>query len=346
MKILPVPPFWKTDLATIDQMAKSAQRAQVVELCRSAGNRPLYAFCYGEKQQITSKANYSSACGGHDKSVYVPSENKKPVVLLLGAEHGGEVEGTAALLNLISLMETGADLIGNRYDSLVEAAEKVRLVIVPICNPDGRARVVPDAVVGYTFEEHRYWMQGTWKDGSLCGWPACKLMHPIRKDAVDFLGSYFNDDGINLMHDNFFHPMAKETQAILDLCDSEHADWILHLHGGSNSLNALLQTHYVTLECQQAILDLAKTCDEYCLAHESDLRFALPALPAKESGATPPSFNLPSAAHHICGGVSAVFESNEHISTQEGPKFTHEQIYRSHRILFEQCFLTAAKPRV
>jgi len=342
MQLLPVPSFWKTDLETINEWAKNAKNARVTELCRTAGNRPMYAFSYGEKQEIVSRANYSSACGGHDRSVYAPIEGKKPVVLLLGAEHGGETEGTAALMNLISLLETGFDLNGDRHDSLAEAASKVRLVIVPVCNPDGRARVVPSAVVGYTFEQHRYWMQGTWKDGSLCGWPACKLLHPL-KDAVDFLGGYFNDDGVNLMHDNFFHPMAKETQAILDLCDSEKADWILHLHGGSNSVNALLQTHYVTLECQQAIEDLAKICDDYCLAHESDLRFTPPGLPGKETGTTPPSFNLPSAAHHVCGGVSAVFESNEHIADQDGTKYDHEQIYRSHRILFEQCFLLAAR---
>lgn len=339
--ILPVPSFWKTDLDTIAAWAKDAKKATVTELCRSAGGRPVYAFCYGEKQEIISRANYSSACGGHDRNVYAPTENKKPVVLLYGAEHGGETEGTAALMNLISLLETGVDLAGERHDSLVAAAEKVRLVIVPVCNPDGRARVVPSAVVGYTFEQHRYWMQGTWKDGSLCGWPACKLVHPIKD--VDFLGGYFNDDGVNLMHDNFFHPMARETQALLDLCDSEKADWILHLHGGSNSMNALLQPRYVPVECQQAVQNLAKACDAYCLERESDLRFSIADIPAKESGATPPSFNLPSAAHHVCGAVSAVFESNEHIADQNGVKYSHEQIYRSHRILFEQCFLMAAK---
>lgn len=342
MDILPVPSFWKTDLETIAAWAKDAKRASVIELCRTAGDRPLYAFCYGEKQEIKSRANYSSACGGHDRTVYSPVEGKKPVVLLYGAEHGGETEGTAALMNLISLMETGVDLAGDKHDSLVEAASKVRLVIVPVCNPDGRSRVVPSAVVGYTFEQHRYWMQGTWKDGSLCGWPACKLVHPL-KDEVDFLGGYFNDDGVNLMHDNFFHPMAKETQALLDLCDSEKADWILHLHGGSNSMNALLQPHYVPVECQQAVQDLARTCDNYCLEHEPDLRFQIADIPGKESGATPPSFNLPSAAHHVCGAVSVTFESNEHIADRPGIKYTHEQIYRSHRILFEQCFLTAAK---
>ncbi|MBQ2956377.1 MAG: hypothetical protein IJE08_07940 [Clostridia bacterium] len=338
--MLETPAFWKTDLDTIEQLALTAKAAEVRKIGISAGGRPMWCFSYGEKQPITHQANYSSACGGHDKSCYVPLEGKKPVVLLLGAVHGGETEGTAAAINLISLLETGKDLIGNEYPSLIEAARKVRLVIVPVCNPDGRARVQPAAMIGCTGDELRYWMQGTWTDGSLCGWPDCKKTHPI-KEKVDFLGGYFNDDGINLMHDNFFHPMAAETQALIDLCDEESADWILHLHGGSNSTNVLLQTRYVTLECQEAIHNLAMRCDETARATTDDLRFNIQDIPGKECGKTPPSFNLTSALHHVCGGVSAVFESNQCIIDQSGTHYNHEQVYRSHRILFEQCFLTA-----
>ena len=137
------PAFWKTDLETIESWAKKARRAQTWSLCKSAGGRDVWAFAYGGKQEFTRRANYSSACGAHDKSCYAPVEGKKPVVALLGAVHGGETEGTAALVNLISLLETGKDLNGDAYPSLVEAAEGVRLVIVPVCNADGRARVQP-----------------------------------------------------------------------------------------------------------------------------------------------------------------------------------------------------------
>ena len=336
--MMEVPSFWKTDLDTIAQWAQNAKKAHVEVLCQTAGGRPLTAFFYGEKQAIESRANYSSACGAHDRGCYAPVEGKKPVVILLGAVHGGETEGTAALVNLISVLETGVDLMGETRDELKALADKVRLVIVPVCNPDGRARVQPPAMIGCTGKELRYWMQGTWKDGTLCGWPDCKKQHPI-KDYVDFLGGYYNDDGINLMHDNFFHPMAAETQALMDLCDREHADWILHLHGGSNSYNALLQTHYVTLECQQAICALSERCDT--AAQPYGLRFNIVHVPEKEQGVTPPSFNLTSALHHVCGGVSAVFESNECIIDEPGAHLTHSQVYISHLILFEQCIRMA-----
>ena len=77
-------------------------------------------------------------------------------------------------------------------------------------NPDGRSRVTPEAMVGRTGKDLRYWGQGTWAGGSLCGWSECKQVHPIQN--VGFLGGYFTDDHINIMHDNFFHLMARESQ--------------------------------------------------------------------------------------------------------------------------------------
>ena len=257
------------------------------------------------------------------------------LVLLIGAEHGQETEGTAALVNLISLLETGFDLAGLPNEALCRAAENVRLLIIPVMNPDGRARVTPEAMIGCTNDELRYWGQGTWHDGSLCSWPDCKKVHPIR-DAVDFLGGYFNDDGVNLVHDQFFHPMAKETAALLQLVEEECADCVLHLHGGTNSVNDLLYTSYVPVEINESIRELAVRCDT--AASREGGAFSVRDLPDREHGLTPPSFNLASAVHHVCGAVSAIFESNECICDAPGQKQTYEEIIRGHMILFEQAF--------
>jgi hypothetical protein len=328
-----IPSYWKTDLSTVDELARTEKRGQVGRIATSPGGRPVYTFSYGEKGTIQSQANYNSACGAKDRRAYVDIRGKKPVILLIGAEHGQETEGVAALTNLICLMETGADFAGNGNPSLLEVLEQVRLDIVPVANPDGRARVQLDSMLGHTGDELRFWGQGTWKDGTLCRWPDCKKVHPIL-DAVDFLGGYFNDDGINIMHDQFFHPMARETEAILDLAVDEFADCVLHLHGGSNSFNVLLQPDYVPLEVNYAVQRLALRCD--AAAQQEELRFGICDIPAKEQGDTPPSFNLVSAVHHACGAVSAVFESNECIIDDPGVHLNHDQVYRSHMILFEQ----------
>jgi hypothetical protein len=40
--------------------------------------------------------------------------------------------------------------------------------------------------------ELRFWGQGTWKDGTLCGWPDCKSIHPIANHS-NHLGGYYNE---------------------------------------------------------------------------------------------------------------------------------------------------------
>ena len=333
-----VPVFWKTSLPDVEAAYQSATHATEKRvLALSAGGRPLYLLAYGQKK-LPGMANYSSALGAHDAFCYKNRENKQPTILLIGAEHGQETEGIAALLNLISLLETGVDLAGNGNEALLALAKQARIVIVPVANPDGRARVEPVGMVGLTGRDLRYWGQGTWKDGSLCGWPECKRIHPI-KDHVGFLGGYYNDDGINFSHDTFFHPMARETQTILDLCADEIPDYILHLHGGSNSKGDLLQPKYVPVEIQQAVEALARRC--FAAGEKEGLEFGIIPVLQRESGPNPPSLNLASMAHHACGGVSAVYESNECLIDEPGPHLTHAQITRMHMILFEETLRTA-----
>ena len=332
------PSFWKTDLEYIDKLYTEANKCTEKRvLCQSAGKRPVYMLAYGEKKRLGS-ANYSSALGSRDKSCYSP-KGQKPCVILIGAVHGQETEGVAALTNLISLLETGKDLSGNTNEKLLELANGVRLVIIPVANPDGRARVKPDCMVGCSFEELRYWGQGTWRDGSPCGWPECKKIHPI-KDAAGFLGGYYNDDGVNLMHDNFFNHMAEESHAILSICAEEAADFVIHLHGGGNIKGGMLPTDYVTAECSLAIDRLYQRCQ--AVGDSEGLVFFRGSIPGIPSGENPPSFNLVSATHHVCGAVAACYESNEGILDDPvGVPLTHEKILRMHEILFEECFAMA-----
>lgn len=332
------PEYWKTDLEYVGKAysnAKNCSEKQI--LCQSAGGRPVYMLAYGKKKTRGS-ANYSSALGARDKGCFAP-EGQAPCVILIGAVHGQETEGVAAITNLISLLETGRDLQGKRNDALLEAAKNIRLVIVPVANVDGRARVEPDCMIGKSFAELRYWGQGTWADGSPCNWPQCKRVHPI-KDAAGFLGGYYNDDGVNLMHDNFFHPMARETQAILDLCESEAADFVIHLHGGGNIKGGMLPTDYATAECSKAIDDLYLRCQ--AVGELEGLEFFRGAIPGVPAGKNPPSFNLVSATHHVSGAVSACYESNEGILDDPvGSPLDCDTILRMHEILFEECFKMA-----
>ena len=333
-------PFWRTRAEDVDAALDAAKIGEVHTLCTSAGGRRIRYITYGDKPDYCRRANYSSACGGKDPACYADRAGRAPTVMLIGATHGQETVGVLAIMNLISLLETGRDLRGEAVPSITEAyaALKPRLVIIPVYNIDGRARCVPDSMIGEPHESLRYHGQGTWKDGSLCGWPECKKVHPI-KEAAGFLGAYYNDDGVNLMHDNFFAPMAEETRALMALADAEAPECVigLHGHGGTNSTNVLLQPTYVPRYIKESVFRLATdiAAREAARGLQSSVRPVAP-----EEDFPPPSFNLTSALHHISGAVSVTYEAYQGLDAQDIPAAA-EAILLRHYCLIESLLHTA-----
>jgi len=331
-----IPDFWKGSLEDIESTLKTIRKGKVELLCKSAGNRNIYLVEYGKRNYIQHNANYSSAAGAGNPNHYADKSKSDyvPTVLLIGAEHGGEFEGTVAILNLITLLETGRDLAGNENHDIIQAVDGINLLLIPCMNVDGRARVPFDAFLGKDYETFRYYSQGTWKDGSLCEWPDCKAKHPII-DHVDFLGSYFNDDGINLMHDNFFLPMAEETRALLKLCDDRVPDITIHLHGGSNTTSTFLQTNYVPEYLNHRIYELAQRIKKAAEDRGCPELFRVCNKDPKPPHYPPASFNLASACSQINGEVSIVYESNQGLDMKN--QYTPEQIYKIYMIMFAEA---------
>ena len=262
-----IPQFYKTSLYDIENIVKSVKKANVSRLCLSAGGRPIYMVSYGKQNKFLRTANLSSALGGKDKNCFADKSQPdyKPTLLLVGCIHGGEFEGTAALLNLINIMETGHDLADTDFADLKSCFERINLLIIPCLNPDGRSHIPFDSFVGKSFYDLRYYNQGTWKDGTLCGWPQCKQKHPI-KDYVDYLGGYFNDDGVNLMHDDFFGKKAAENEALFDVCEQYVPDFTVLLHGGTNTKNCVLGPAYAPYEIKQRVSQLDNLLKTACEA--------------------------------------------------------------------------------
>ena len=331
------PVFWKGSLDDIEKSVKSIKKGKVQLLCNSAGGRNIYLIEYGPRNYLHHDANYSSATGAGNPKYYADKtqDDYIPTVLLVGATHGGEFEGTVAILNFISLIETGKDFLGNENNEILSALENINLLLIPCLNVDGRARVPFDAFLGKDYETFRYYSQGTWKDGSLCEYPSCKAKHPI-KDHVDFLGSYFNDDGINLMHDNFFFPMAEETKALLRLCDERVPDITILLHGGGNTTPCFIQTKYVPAYLNHDIYNLALQVKSATEAKGYRDMFRVCEKQPEVNMYPPSSFNLASACSHINGEICIVFESNQGLAIKN--QHTPEQIYEMHLILFTETF--------
>lgn len=327
------PAFWKTTLLDIEQMLLETKKGKTSILGHSAGNRPIHLISYGEKETFNRQANYSSALGAGNAKYYADKgDHHKPVVLIIGGIHGGEFEGIVAINNLIKIMDTGADLREQKWNEIYKLGQQVRLLLIPCANPDGRARVSVDSMIGVDFNEFRYHVQGTWKDGTLCGWPDCKRIHPIA-DHVDYLGGYFNDDGVNLAHDNMFAPYAEETKVLLKLADIEAPDFTVQLHGGDNCVNQTLPIKNVPGWVRHRQYEFEIELAEMCKAR--GLRFYHAPLDADEDiMESSSSFDLNAAIHHSCGGLSFTYESN--MGLDYGRHILNEdEILDHHLILFE-----------
>lgn len=330
-----IPQYWKTTLQDVEETLRLVKKGTVTLAATSAGGRPIYMVEYGSSNLPKGTANLSSALGAADPSCYADKsgDDYNPTIFLVGCVHGGEFEGTCALLNLIKLIETGTDYAGNSNEDLRALCEKTHLILVPMVNPDGRNRVPFNSFVDRTFYELRYYDQGTWKDGSLCNWPDCKKVHPI-KDYVDYLGAYFNDDGVNMMHENFFGAVSSGTRLVLDICSEEAPDFSVLLHGGSNTISCMLPPDYASLNAKKEVHALEKEVKEAC--DRENVRYGVIGVKELENREPPVSFNLPSAMHHCCGTPAVTYESNQGLVDHGDVIYGYEEIYKAHMILFAE----------
>jgi hypothetical protein len=302
-------------------------------IATTPGGRQIHLVSFGQREQTTRKANFNSAVGGRQKSAYIDKEaRRKPVILFIGPVHGHEVEGLTGLVNLINIMETGSDIQGKVRSELQALGKRCRLLIIPAGNPDGIARLEPQSLHGMDIEDLRFWGQGTWSDDTFCGWPKSKRQHPMAGDNVGFLGCYFNDAGINPMHDEFFLPMGPEAPAILKVAINEGPDLAVSLHS-HESKPALLRPAYVTMEKQQDILRLATAY--YEILQERGLPHGALFEPKAEGGQYPSSFNLTSAMYHVSGASSFTFECPHGLSTDRACKVEFEDILDIELALYE-----------
>jgi len=305
-----IPEFFKSDLSAIEEEVGLVSKGEVKVIARSPGGFPVYAVFYGEKEDFHSQANYNSAIGAREPSSYARRDSThKPVVFFLGPVHGQELEGIVGLVNLIHIAETGMDYRGKEWSSLKQKLEKCRTIIVPCGNPDGRARCPYGTFLGLPTRIMTKYGQGTHKDGSSWGWPRTKSLHPMQGD-VDILGSYFNDDGINIMHDEFFSPMAEETRAILDLARDEAPDMAVSLHS-FELISRILPVSYLPWYMKEEVQELSRLVNRDYRSNDlpcySDEVFREPMVEDKEAPAGT-AFNLICALHHTSGCLAFTYE--------------------------------------
>ncbi len=335
------PKYWKTTLEDIRISIEGVKRGRAQVLCNSPGGREIYLVSYADPgRRGRGQANYSSACGGYELDCY--KHEKRPAVMLIGAVHGNEPEGIAAILNIISIFETGVMPDGTKNEYIGGDCPDIDIYMIPCANPDGRARVPFDSFVGADFETFRYYSQGTWKDKTLCSWPDCKKVHPI-KDSCDFLGGYFDDNGVNIMHDSFFNPMSDTTARILECAERLAPDIVIQFHGGDNCNPHMILPAYASGASRAVLNKLALRVQRVCA--KAGIAYDIYPTDRLEENSPPPSFNLASAIHHACGAASAVHECNQGIADRDNAS-DYDKIFTEHMILVSELLKFCKEEKV
>lgn len=337
-----LPDFFKSKLSDVDHEIINIERGKVKVIATSPGGLPVYAVTYGDREDFHSQANYNSAVAARNPAYYAKKNSiTKPVVFFIGPVHGQEVEGIVGLVNLIHIVETGKDYRGMDWSGLKNKMEQCRTIIIPCANPDGRKRCPYDSFVGLPTKIMTKYGQGTRRDGTSWGWPQAKSVHPMKGD-VGILGAYFNEDGINVMQDEYFAPMAKETAAILEIARLEAPDMSVSLHSHENR-PIILQPAYVAMFMKKRVYDLALSLNQ---RYEQDGLAYYPKdwfwIPKADDQEFPPktTFNLISALHHISGTMSFTFECSHGSVSEDSPEpiVDYDDILTIQLMLYDEMF--------
>ena len=225
------PDYWRVRPEQIVELCQSLVKGRSELIAETPAGLPVYACFFGDFSDPSPQTNWSAGNSSSTMSAYLGDEDHPQTIMLLAGVHGSEPEGTAAAMNMISLLETGKDFSGNTDTTFLSLASNYRLIIVPCANMDGRA-ICPDHLRGQPYEVFRAVCQGTWKeDGSLVGWKGSKMYFPLPLDKVSFPGGYPNSEGYNIQHDLSPGDMrTEEAKAICRLMSRWRVDMMLNAH--------------------------------------------------------------------------------------------------------------------
>lgn len=326
-----IPDYWLSLPENSADFLSSIKKGRIVEIGRSAGGRPIIAIEYGEKEKIITESDQLSssiaatAASTADPTMVFPpaffgtQRRKNPVIIFQGALHGNEYTGTVASLNLCSILETGTDLRGTRWDKLKDAAEKCRIIVIPWLNPDGAARSLFASYVGLPGALVSMLTQGVFKDGKPLGYPVT-TGYPLKVDDFSYLGAYFNDSGFNLQYDFCSCERQPETLAWMRYYLAERPDCVINWHCNGGSMitepEGSLPAGYQHLNSY-----IAGTVQRRLRREGLQLgRLSWQHLPGKMI------LNQNASIYHVCGALPLCIEMPTGAIYPNTPLYTHEQI--------------------
>jgi hypothetical protein len=312
-----IPEFWVSTVDGVNAyLDEHVHRGSVTTIGTTPGDRPVRAVFYGRPRQGKGTTTFSGALGFGDVRAHIGPDSERRVYLGMAGVHGGEFEGIVGMVNLLSVLETGADLRGRAWPRITAAAKALdRLIILPMLNVDGRARVP------LRMERHRgrdwtvpeYFNTGGWPNGRLIGWPDCKQNIPLDFSRTQFPGGYPNDNGVNLQHDDFLGSRQPETDALLGLTGRERPDLILNMHTGA--VFPIMLRSFLEPALTPAFEDLFRRVHTGLTAEKLQASDDphVEADPARVRSVTP--YNLDTALNLHSGALVALIESPSHAAS-------------------------------
>ncbi len=277
------PEFWPATFDRFDEILSNAAHCQVEHIGTSAGGRAIHGVTYRGRSDA-------------------------PTLGLVGGIHGHEPQGPVTCLNVISVLGYGRDLKGTSWPAIVD---DLNYVIVPIANPDARARM-PNSFVGLARQDILHYDAGMTFDG-VRHEPGDQDCDPAQ---MMILGGLFNDAGQHINRetdpDNIRSP---EIAALMNFMADHEPDVVLEIHAHANGPMLIRPVHLVPEEVrerQQAICDAIRA-----KAAAEGIGFN-PEVPEAEQIAT-------SLYHHFAGSVPILYESPQGVLDSEAP-WSHEEI--------------------
>ena len=312
-----IPDFWVSSLEEVNRfLDERIREGTIAAIGATAGGHQIRAVTYGQARQGKGTTTFSGSLGFGNVRAYTGPDSEKRVYMGIAGVHGGEFEGIVGMVNLLAVLETGADLRGKPWPEITAAARSIdRIIIIPVMNPDGRARV-PLRMERYRGSDEtipEYFNTGGWPDGRNIGWPDCKQFIPLDFSRTQFPGGYPNDNGVNIQHDDFFGQRQPETEALFRLAALERPDLILNMHTGA--VFPLMHRPFAEPVLTPVFEELFRRV-QTGLVKRGLQASNNPKEEADPSRVASPSpYNLDTALNLHCGALSVVIESPSHAAS-------------------------------
>ena len=152
------------------------------------------------------------------------------------------------------------------------------------------------------------------------------------KGDVGILGAYFDDNGVNMAHDEWTAPMSNTTKALFDIVRDEAPNMYIDIHSCGNG-PVFLPTSYIPMTVKKRLEEFKSIYRERLMEHNYTMKNTNMMTIDGEEGHREPAFNLVSMLYHTGADLPFVFE-NPHGCIEYTP-YSYEDILKIDHILIE-----------